>query len=249
VEPPIAVTPVVVPTPIPSPLVITNPIPTPIPSPVFVTTPIPISPPNTSPTLSSELRTTLAVDPQDSDQALEPPSGTLAFITNPSSAEIAARLSTLIAARLSTLGNSQNDLSAIQNNLNQTAANSSTKSAQIYVFFTPQNLGSRNEDTLEIILITGSGESRRVQVSGITRSQVLGVLANLRSNNGGNEAVNLNAARQFYQWLLAPLESELQQQGINNLVFVLDRELRGLPIEALYDGRGFIRERYTISKP
>ncbi len=60
--------------------------------------------------------------------------------------------------------------------------------------------------------------------------------------------MNLNAARQFYQWLLAPLESELQQQGINNLVFILDEELSSLPLESLYDGQGFIRERYSIAK-
>ena len=71
---------------------------------------------------------------------------------------------------------------------------------------------------------------------------------NLRSSNS-NESVNLNGANQLYQWLLAPLESELQQQGIDNLIFVLDPELRSLPLESLYDGQRFLRERYTISKP
>ena len=245
VELPISITPPVVspviPTPQPSPLVITNPIPlpTPIPSPVVVATPIPISTPSASPNLPSEMRTALAnLDPQEIRQAPEPPAGTLAFITNPSNAEI--------AARLRTLGTAQNDIPAIQANLNQTATNTGKKPAQIYVFFTPQNLASRNEDTLEIILITGRGEPRRLQLSGITRSQVLGVVANLRS---ANESVNLNGANQLYQWILAPLESELQQQGIDNLIFVLDPELRSLPLESLYDGQRFLRERYTISKP
>jgi filamentous hemagglutinin family protein len=232
--------PLVVPSPevIPSPVVILPP----IPSPAVTPPPAPILSPSPDPAPDTALDLPIAVGrfyPQNSPTP-EPPLGTLVFVTYPPREEI--------ASRLRNLGNSQYNLPEIQNNLNQTTE---TKTAQIYVFFTPENLASRESDTLEILLITGRGEPMRVQLSGITRSQVLGTLDNLQNefSNAPESQGYLRAGQQIYRWLLAPLESELQQQGINNLVFIMDEALRSLPIEAIYDGQGLITERYTISKP
>jgi filamentous hemagglutinin family protein len=220
------------------PIVVPPVIPTPPPSPVVISTPISIPIPIASPNLPSELRTTLAnLTPQDSLPRQDSPSGTLTLITNPSDEAISAILSDVLPF---------SSVSENRNNLNQNSQATGIKSGLIYIFFTPKNQGTRNEDTLEIILITGRGEPRRVQISGINRSQVLGVVDSLRTANS-NRAVNLSAARQIYQWILDPIESELQQQEIDNLIFVLDPELRSLPLESLYDGQGFIRERYTLS--
>ncbi len=239
-EPPVveSPTPIIIPPVVP--IVVPPAIPTPPPSPVVISTPIPIPTPIASPNLPSELRTTLAnLAPQDSLPRQDSSSGTLTLITNPSDEDVSAILSDVLP--FSSMSENRNDL-------NQNVQATGINPALIYIFFTPQKPGARNEDTLEIILITGRGEPRRVQISGITRSQVLGVVDNLRSRNG-NDPVNLSAARQIYQWILAPLESELQQQGINNLIFILNGELRNLSLESLYDGRGFIRERFTISRP
>ncbi|NET60465.1 MAG: CHAT domain-containing protein [Symploca sp. SIO2E6] len=53
-------------------------------------------------------------------------------------------------------------------------------------------------------------------------------------------------AQQLYQWLITPLEADLETQEINNLVFILDSGLRSLPISVLHDGDGFILEKYSI---
>ena len=56
----------------------------------------------------------------------------------------------------------------------------------------------------------------------------------------------LAPAQQLYQWLIAPLEADLQAQGIQNLVLITDAGLRSLPIAALHDGQNFLVEKYSI---
>ena len=57
----------------------------------------------------------------------------------------------------------------------------------------------------------------------------------------------LPAAQQLYQWIIAPLESELQNQQIDNLIFCLGRGLRSVPMAALHDGNQFLIEKYSAS--
>ena len=56
----------------------------------------------------------------------------------------------------------------------------------------------------------------------------------------------LAPAQKMHQWLVAPLEQDLQQLGIENLVYIMDAELRSIPIAALHDGNKFIVERYSV---
>ncbi|NEO52375.1 MAG: CHAT domain-containing protein [Okeania sp. SIO3B5] len=55
------------------------------------------------------------------------------------------------------------------------------------------------------------------------------------------------AARQLYKWLIAPLEADLKEAGINTLLFYLDEELHSIPLAALYDGQNFLIENYNFS--
>jgi CHAT domain-containing protein len=50
-----------------------------------------------------------------------------------------------------------------------------------------------------------------------------------------------------YNWLLKPIESELQKSGVKTLVFVLDGALRNIPLSALYDGKQYLVEKYAIA--
>jgi CHAT domain-containing protein len=56
----------------------------------------------------------------------------------------------------------------------------------------------------------------------------------------------LEPAQQLYEWLIAPLEAELEAQGIQNLVFIMDSGLRSLPVAALHDGQKFLVEKYSV---
>jgi CHAT domain-containing protein len=54
-------------------------------------------------------------------------------------------------------------------------------------------------------------------------------------------------AQHLYQWLIAPLESTLQAEKIDTLVFVPDGVLRTIPLAALHDGNRFLIDRYAIA--
>ncbi|MEQ8956361.1 MAG: CHAT domain-containing protein, partial [Coleofasciculus sp. C2-GNP5-27] len=52
--------------------------------------------------------------------------------------------------------------------------------------------------------------------------------------------------QQLYNWMIAPLESELQALGIDTLIFCMDAGLRLIPMAALHDGEQFLVEKYSI---
>ncbi len=99
-----------------------------------------------------------------------------------------------------------------------------------------------NENSSDFFVINGMGESRRLQFTSANRLNT-----RLSISSGVDDPrFDRDAARQIYQWLVAPLEQELQAQGIDNLVFLGGAELRGISLGGLYDGQRFVRERYTI---
>ncbi|HEY9817953.1 MAG TPA: CHAT domain-containing protein [Candidatus Obscuribacterales bacterium] len=68
----------------------------------------------------------------------------------------------------------------------------------------------------------------------------------LATDNGLLSGYDL--AQQLYTWLVAPYEAALQPADISTLVFVLDEELRQLPVAALYDGQQFLVEKgYAVA--
>lgn len=50
-----------------------------------------------------------------------------------------------------------------------------------------------------------------------------------------------------YDWLLRPLETPLAAAGVDTLVFILDGDLRNLPMAALHDGKQYLVERYGLA--
>ena len=57
----------------------------------------------------------------------------------------------------------------------------------------------------------------------------------------------LRPARQLYDWLMRPLEAELDAAKINTLVFVPDGPLRSVPMAALHDGKQFLIAKYALA--
>lgn len=54
-------------------------------------------------------------------------------------------------------------------------------------------------------------------------------------------------ARQLYDWLVRPLETELRRFKITTLVFVPDSALRTIPMSALHDGAAFLIATYAVA--
>ncbi len=106
---------------------------------------------------------------------------------------------------------------------------------------------SQMSDRLELVLITAQGQPIRKSLNA-TRAQVIETAKKFRLavTNARNATGYLAPAKQMYQWLLAPLEKDLQQLGVNNLVYITDTGLRTIPLAAMRDDKGFIVERYSV---
>ncbi len=57
----------------------------------------------------------------------------------------------------------------------------------------------------------------------------------------------LQLAQQVYDWLIRPFDEEIKANGVETLVFVLDRLLLNLPMAVLHDGEKFLVEKYAIA--
>lgn len=53
--------------------------------------------------------------------------------------------------------------------------------------------------------------------------------------------------QKLYQWMIQPLESALQRSGIKTLVFIMNGNLRNVPMSALYDGTQFLIQKYHVA--
>jgi len=54
-------------------------------------------------------------------------------------------------------------------------------------------------------------------------------------------------ARQLYDWLIAPLHKQLEDNQIHTLIMVPDGALRLIPLAALTDGRQFLVEKFALA--
>ncbi|NJP11847.1 MAG: CHAT domain-containing protein [Leptolyngbyaceae cyanobacterium RU_5_1] len=54
-------------------------------------------------------------------------------------------------------------------------------------------------------------------------------------------------SQQVYRWLIEPIEPDLDRQGVNTLVFVLDGAFRSIPMAGLYTGQHYLVEKYAVA--
>ncbi|MGB5714536.1 MAG: CHAT domain-containing protein [Waterburya sp.] len=62
-----------------------------------------------------------------------------------------------------------------------------------------------------------------------------------------NTQILLPNLRQIYGWLIEPMETELASAQIQTLVFVLSGKLQNVPMAALYDGKQYLLEKYSVA--
>ncbi len=110
------------------------------------------------------------------------------------------------------------------------------------------------EDKLWLLLYSGDAAKKfEVKVSrdelGSTVKQFRKLMEECekRAYCGSDDIARIKpVSEKLYSWLIKPLEEELQQNKIKNLVFALDRVTRYVPMSALYDGNRYLIENYTI---
>ncbi|MBP0021761.1 MAG: CHAT domain-containing protein [Cyanobacteria bacterium SBLK] len=141
-----------------------------------------------------------------------------------------------------------------QASLQNAATATGVQPALLYAIFVPP-LGFHHDsradadlDRLHLLLVTPAGDPI-VRPTGQTRASVIEAARQFRRTitNLRRPEAYLPHARSLYQMLVAPIETDLQAQGIEHLALLLDRGLRSLPVAALHDGNGFLMEHYSLS--
>ncbi len=157
------------------------------------------------------------------------------------------------------------DANQAQEILQRIMRETNTKPVFIYVFFAPENEVERtvnsarglssplrvaqDTDILEVVLVPPTGDLVRVKYPGLKRPQVMEVAQRFVSLTANRSNGYIGSARQFHEWLIAPLQDELKKREINNLVFLMDVGLRSIPLAAMRDkqnGDRFIIEDYSV---
>ncbi len=109
------------------------------------------------------------------------------------------------------------------------------------------------DDRLEVIVFFPDGSVRRHRVDeGGTNSEFTVKILHAGLSHRNWQHINwesqvLQPAQQLYNWLVAPVKTELENNNVETLVFVLDGVLRNIPMSALHDGDRYLIEDYAIA--
>ena len=113
------------------------------------------------------------------------------------------------------------------------------KSAVVYARVLP--------DKLELLLVPPKEPPRRTTVAVDSQKLCAEVKKFGVTVNDWKTDSYLSTAQTLYQWLIAPIEAELEALDIDALIFSNDVCLRSLPLAALHDGQQFLIEKYCVS--
>ena len=117
------------------------------------------------------------------------------------------------------------------------------------------------EDKIQVILITANAPPTYHSVE-ITKEEVSEEITEFRkalTNRGraelfrrlkkGSNSDNqvTEQALKFYEWLIKPIENELEKANAQTIIYAPDGELRYLPLGALYDGEKWLLQRFKIN--
>jgi len=140
-------------------------------------------------------------------------------------------------------GTAVNSAQSIRDMLSKIEKQTNNKSAIVYAIARP--------DQLELILMTASGEIIHRTVREANREVLVEAASQFRDEITNpvkrRSTTYLAPAQKLYQWIVKPLEAQLQAEKIDTLLFSMDAGLRTLPIAALHDGNQFLVEKYSLA--
>lgn len=105
------------------------------------------------------------------------------------------------------------------------------------------------EEKLELILALPGQKLRHYQTN-VSSLELDNLVTELRKNlilpyTSSRQIFPLS--QQLYDWLLRPMQTDLEQQELETLVFVLDDSLKNIPMAALHDGERYLIEKYNLA--
>lgn len=102
------------------------------------------------------------------------------------------------------------------------------------------------QDSLELVLVTPDSPPIHRTVA-VKEEQLHQTITAFRQALTNPSRDIKTPARQLYDWLIKPLETELQQAGTQTLLYAPDGKLRYIPLSALYDGKQWLVERLSVN--
>ncbi len=103
-------------------------------------------------------------------------------------------------------------------------------------------------DRIEIMVIPpkGLGKPFHRYTNYANEDEIITALTDYRASLRDTESLDyLEQGQKLYNWVMRPIDSQLQAMKIETVVFVMDSGLRVIPPAALHDGKQFLVERYA----
>ncbi|MBE9109471.1 tetratricopeptide repeat protein [Nodosilinea sp. LEGE 07298] len=102
------------------------------------------------------------------------------------------------------------------------------------------------EDRIELIITTPDSPPLRRTVY-VPRTQLNEAILAFRTALTSGDPAITTPAQQLYDWLIRPLEADLQAAGVETIIYAPDGQLRYIPLAALHDGEGWLAQRYQVN--
>ena len=103
-------------------------------------------------------------------------------------------------------------------------------------------------DRIEILVIPPKemGKPFHRYTNYANEEEIITVLTDYRASLRDTSSQDyLEQAQKLYDWVMRPIDAQLQELKIETVVFVMDSGLRVIPPAALHDGKQFLVERYA----
>jgi CHAT domain-containing protein len=102
------------------------------------------------------------------------------------------------------------------------------------------------EDRLELIITTPDAPPLRRTVP-ISREELNRTILAFRDALETQDPDVTTPAQQLYDWLIAPLQADLEAAGVDTIIYAPDGQLRYIPLAALHDGDQWLAQRYQVN--
>jgi CHAT domain-containing protein/tetratricopeptide (TPR) repeat protein len=102
------------------------------------------------------------------------------------------------------------------------------------------------EDRLELIITTPDAPPLRRTVS-ISREELNRTILAFRDALENADPSIETPAQQLYDWLIEPIQADLDAAGVDTIIYAPDGQLRYIPLAALHDGDQWLAQRYQVN--
>ncbi|MDZ8051935.1 MAG: CHAT domain-containing protein [Aulosira sp. ZfuVER01] len=103
------------------------------------------------------------------------------------------------------------------------------------------------QDSLELVVVSPEAVPIHRTVA-VTREQLNQAIAAFRQDLQNPRSNNAKkTGSQLYNWLIKPIENDIKISGAKQLIYAPDDQLRYIPLTALYDGKQWLIERFSVN--